>query len=64
VYANPGSGNDYDLISLGSDGAVGGDDTAADISSAAGASLMATWYDYTPTSGIDIVVNTNSSEIA
>jgi hypothetical protein len=64
VYANPGSGNDYDLISLGSNGTVGGDDTAADISSAAGASLMATWYDYTPTSGIDIVVNTSPSLIA
>jgi len=63
-YANPGSGNDYDLISLGSDGMEGGDDTAADISSAAGASLMATWYDYTPTSGIDIVVNTSPALIA
>jgi hypothetical protein len=64
VYANPGSGNDYDLISLGSDGIVGGEDTAADISSAAGASLMATWFDYTPTSGIDIVVNTSPALIA
>ena len=64
VYANPGSGNDYDLISLGSDNALGGEDTAADISSAAGASLMASWYDYTPTSGIDIVLNTSPALIA
>jgi hypothetical protein len=64
VYTIPGSGNDYDLISLGSDGAEGGEDTAADISAAAGASLMATWFDYTPTSGVDIVVNTKPNEIA
>lgn len=64
VYSMPGSGNDYDLISLGSDGAEGGDDTKADISSGAGASLMATWFDYTPTSGVDIVVNTGAAIIA
>jgi len=64
LYSNPGSGNDYDLISLGSDGAEGGEDTAADISAGAGASLMATWFDYTPTSGIDIVVNTKPDVFA
>ncbi len=64
VYALPGSGNDYDLISLGSDGKPGGDGTAADISAAAGASLMASWFDYTPTSGIDIVVNSAPDAIA
>jgi type II secretion system (T2SS) protein G len=64
VYTLPGSGNDYDLISLGSDAAEGGEDTAADISAGAGASLMATWFDYTPTSGVDIVVNTKSNVIA
>jgi hypothetical protein len=60
----PGSGNDYDLISLGSDGTVGGEDTAADISAGAGASLMASWFDYTPTSGVDIVLNTKADVIA
>jgi hypothetical protein len=64
VYTLPGSGNDYDLISLGSDAAVGGEETAADISAGAAASLMATWFDYTPTSGIDIVVNTKADVIA
>lgn len=58
VYQIPGSGNDYDLISQGADGAEGGDGVDADISAAAGASLMATWFDYTPTSGIDIEVET------
>jgi Type II secretion system (T2SS), protein G len=64
IYTNPGSGNDYDLISLGSDGAVDGEGTDADISAAAGASLMASWFDYTPTSGIDIVVNSMPDVIA
>jgi Type II secretion system (T2SS), protein G len=64
VYTIPGSGNDYDLISLGSDNAPGGEDTAADISAAAGASLVASWFDYTPTSGLDIEVNTKPSDIA
>lgn len=55
-YRIPGSGNDYDLLSLGADGVEGGEGVDADISAAAGASLMATWFDYTPTSGIDIEV--------
>ncbi|RKN47935.1 hypothetical protein D7223_12970 [Micromonospora endolithica] len=57
VYRLPGSGNDYDLISFGADGEPGGEGVDADISAAAGASLMATWFDYTPTSGIDIAVH-------
>lgn len=58
VYQLPGSGNDYDLISYGANGQPGGEDIDADISAAAGASLIATWFDYTPTSGIDIDVQT------
>jgi hypothetical protein len=54
VYIIPGSGNDYDLFSYGADGAPGGDDVNADISAAAGASFISTWFDYTPTSGLDI----------
>ena len=57
-YALPGTGNDYDLISFGADGVEGGEGVDADISAAAGASLMASWFDYTPTSGIDIEVQT------
>ncbi|PTA47811.1 type II secretion system protein GspG [Micromonospora sp. RP3T] len=56
VYRLPGSGNDFDLISYGADGEPGGEGVDADISAAAGASLMATWFDYTPTSGIDVDV--------
>jgi hypothetical protein len=54
VYTIPGSGNDYDLVSYGADGEPGGTDLDADISAAAGASLMASWFQYTPTSGLDI----------
>jgi hypothetical protein len=64
VYKMPGSGNDYDLVSLGADGAEGGEDLDADISSAAGASMIGSWFDYTPTSGIDIEANTAPAIIA
>jgi hypothetical protein len=64
VYRLPGLGADYDLVSLGKDGVEGGDGLDADISSAAGASLIATWYDYTPTSALDIEVDTKADEIA
>jgi len=60
----PGLGADYDLISLGADNAKGGEGLDADISSAAGASLVATWFDYTPTSAIDIDVDTKPADIA
>ncbi len=36
VYRSPGDNGPYDLISLGADGAVGGDEADADISHAAG----------------------------
>lgn len=64
IYNFPGSGNDYDLISYGASGEEGGDGLDADISSAAGASLVGTWFDYTPTSGIDIEVDTKPEDIA
>lgn len=63
VYRNPGSGNDYDLLSLGEDGEEGGEGLDADISAAASASLVASWFDYTPTSGIDIELNTPPASI-
>jgi hypothetical protein len=59
-YVCPGSGNDYDLISFGADGKEGGAGIDADISAGAGASLMASWFDYTPTSGIDIDIQSVS----
>jgi len=64
VYRTPGLGADYDLVSLVADGKEGGDGLDADISSAAGASLVATWFDYTPTSAIDIEVDTKAEDIS
>jgi Type II secretion system (T2SS), protein G len=64
VYRMPGLGADYDLVSLGADNEVGGEGLDADISSAAGASLVATWFDYTPTSALDIEVDTKPEDIA
>ncbi|TDF91152.1 hypothetical protein E1757_33390 [Paenibacillus piri] len=63
VYNNPGSGNDYDLLSLGADGQAGGEGADADISAAAGASLVASWFDYTPTSGIDIEIDSKLENV-
>lgn len=64
VYRMPGLGADYDLVSLGADNQVGGEGLDADISSAAGASLVATWFDYTPTSALDIEIDTKIEDIA
>jgi hypothetical protein len=64
VYKLPGSGNDYDLISYGADGKEGGEGVDADISAAAGASLIATWFDYTPTSGLDIEIDSKPEDIS
>jgi hypothetical protein len=64
VYRLPGLGADYDLVSLGADNEEGGEGLNADISSAAGASLVATWFDYTPTSALDIEVDTKPEDIA
>jgi hypothetical protein len=64
VYSQPGLGADYDLVSLGEDNAIGGEGINADISSNAGASLVGTWFDYTPTSALDIEVGTNADNIS
>jgi len=57
-YKSPGDTGDYDLISFGADGAAGGTDRNADISANAEASLISTWFEYTPTSAIDIGITT------
>jgi hypothetical protein len=64
VYKMPGLGADFDLVSLGADNKIGGEGLDADISSAAGASLVATWFDYTPTSALDIEMDAKSEDIA
>jgi hypothetical protein len=53
-YKSPGIISDFELQSLGADGVAGGEDENADITSWAEASLIGRWYDYTPTSALDI----------
>ncbi|NUR27188.1 MAG: hypothetical protein HOV83_15305, partial [Catenulispora sp.] len=64
VYASPGRRTDYEISSLGADGAVGGDGDDADIMSWSTASLVAEWFEYTPTHGTDIEVNTAPANMA
>jgi len=54
VYRSPGLLTDFELETLGADGVAGGEDDDADITSWAEASLIGRWYDYTPTSALDI----------
>jgi len=63
-YQSPGKFNDYDLASLGADGVPGGDGENADITSWADSSLIAEWYEYTPTHGLDIAVSAKLEDMA
>lgn len=62
-YKCPGDTGDYDLISYGADGQPGGDDKDADISANSEASLISTWYEYTPTSAMDIGITMNQPNV-
>jgi hypothetical protein len=63
-YSRPGVLADYDLATFGADAAEGGEGLDADITSWAEASLIAQWYEYTPTSAMDVSLNTNLVELA
>ncbi len=62
-YKCPGDTGDYDLISRGSNGNPGGVDKAADISANAEASLISTWFEYTPINGLDIGITMNQPNV-
>jgi hypothetical protein len=62
-YKCPGDTGDYDLISYGADGQPGGDDKNADISANSEASLISTWYEYTPINGLDIGITMNQPNV-
>lgn len=53
-YRSPGGYTDFELFSSGADGQPGGEGEDADITSWAEASLIGQWYEYTPTSALDI----------
>ena len=56
-YHSPGLYGDFELVCMGADGIEGGEGEDADIVSWAEASLVGRWYDYTPTSALDILFN-------
>jgi hypothetical protein len=62
-YKCPGNTGDYDLICFGADGQPGGTDKDADISANAEASLISTWYEYTPINGLDIGITMNQPNV-
>ncbi|HEU5378584.1 MAG TPA: type II secretion system protein GspG [Ktedonobacteraceae bacterium] len=57
-YRSPGIHNDYDLVSYGADGQPGGTGLDSDIASWAEGSVVGRWYEYTPTSALDVSINT------
>lgn len=56
-YESPGLYAEFQLSSYGADGVPGGIDENADINSWARSSLIGRWYEYTPTSALDIAFN-------
>jgi hypothetical protein len=64
VYTSPGAFNDFDLVSLGADGKSGGVDENTDVTSGSTASLISEWFEYTPTHGTDIEINTAPAKMA
>jgi hypothetical protein len=54
VYRSPGQIDAVELASYGADGTLGGTGEDADLTSWATASLIGRWYEYTPTSALDI----------
>lgn len=62
-YKCPGDTGDYDLICRGADGQPGGTDKDADISANCEASLISTWYEYTPINGLDIGITMNQPNV-
>ena len=73
AYQCPGIHGEYDLVSYGADGQPDsydtngrliGEDKNRDITSWAEGSQIATWYEYTPTSALDISLDTLLPDLA
>jgi hypothetical protein len=56
-YRSPGAYTDFELWSFGADRKEGGEGEDAELTSWAEASLIGQWYEYTPTSALDIAFN-------
>jgi general secretion pathway protein G len=63
-YRCPGTTGDYDLISYGANGTAGGTGKDADISANADGSLVSQWFEYTPTSAMDLSMTVNLTATA
>jgi type II secretory pathway pseudopilin PulG len=63
-YRHTGTIAPFSVFSLGRDGVEGGDDEDSDISTESQGNLIATWFEYTPTSGLDIEIDTPVNKIA
>lgn len=66
VFISPGRTTDYELSSMGEDGVagLGPSGVSDDITSWAPASLIGEWFEYTPTRGVDIAVNSVLADMA
>ena len=62
-YKCPGDTGDFDLVCFGADGTQGGTDKNQDISSNSEASLISTWYEYTPINALDIGITMNQPNV-
>ncbi|MFJ9780908.1 type II secretion system protein GspG [Amycolatopsis sp. NPDC101161] len=56
LYESPGRTAPFLLRSLGADGQPGGEGDNAEISTEAEGNLVASWFEYTPSSGLDIAL--------
>jgi len=63
VYRCLGQHLDYDMVSHGANGEPGGKGEDADITNWAEASLIGQWYEYTPTSALDITFDETLKKI-
>lgn len=66
IYAAPGRAMEFELSSAGEDGVHGPNQAGIDddVTSWAPASLVGEWFEYTPTRGVDIAVNTVLADLA
>ncbi len=66
VYSAPGRAMEFELSSTGEDGISGPGKAGVDddVTSWAPASLIGEWFEYTPTRGVDIAVNTVLADMA
>lgn len=63
-YSLDGTVAPFRVFTFGADGKEGGDAGDSDISTESQGNLIATWFEYTPTSGMDIQIDTPAAVIA